>query len=177
MRFYPVYLSIGSNMGNRQKNLRDVLSWINESSDIRITRVSSVYETEPLYNKDQNNFYNLVAEMETDYEPEELLIFLKSIESKMGRQMTAPRYSARVIDIDILFFGNKIVRANRLTIPHVKLYERQFVLAPLSEINHTFVCPKTKKNVAQLLKECKDVTYIEKIRPISVPETGYLNEV
>ena len=176
MKYQPVFLSLGSNIGDRRANLQSALKRIDESPSMSVRHVSSLFETTPLYNPDQDNFYNLVAEVETDLQPTELIKTLKQIETDSGRNLSAKRYSPREIDIDIVFFGNVILESEKLTIPHRLLYERSFVLMPLSELNDRFVDPATGKDIRQLLSECPDRTSIQKIGTINIPKSEYLTE-
>jgi dihydroneopterin aldolase/2-amino-4-hydroxy-6-hydroxymethyldihydropteridine diphosphokinase len=131
-----VYLSVGSNMGRREDNLRNAVDMIKSNSDIDVIKVSSIYETEPMYVKDQDNFYNIVLYCLVDKKlgPFEMMGFLKSIEHGFGRAKVNKKYGPRIIDIDLLYYGKKILQSDFLTIPHPKIVERKFVLLPLSEI-------------------------------------------
>ena len=145
-----VFIAFGSNLGDREGNLRTALKLINKK--MRVLRVSSTYETEPMYVEDQNWFLNSVAKIETDLAPRELLDYLKDTERSMGRQK-GTRYGPRIIDMDILFYGKEIVTQSGLRIPHPKIHERPFVLVPLVEIEPDFVDPLRGKTVLQLLSE------------------------
>lgn len=162
MKHPCVFLGLGSNIGDRKKNLFRAIEELCRSDKISQLNTSSIYETEPLYNPDQRYFFNMVLEIETDCEPLELLHYCKEIELKIGRKFNTPRNSPRKIDIDIEFFHHKLVNIEELVIPHPHLYERRFVLEPLSEIAPNFICPKTGKNVSQLFKECQDIGYVNK---------------
>jgi 2-amino-4-hydroxy-6-hydroxymethyldihydropteridine diphosphokinase len=126
-----VYLGLGSNLGDRDANLRAALDRLGEF--IQVGRVSSVYETEPLLVEDQPLFHNLVCAGQTPLDPFSLLRTLKRIESALGR-VPGPRYGPRVIDIDILLFDDLAQTTPELTIPHPAMLERAFVLIPLAEI-------------------------------------------
>jgi len=134
-----VYMSLGSNAGNREKNLRKAVSMIDAGKNIDITKVSSIYETEPMYFKEQNSFYNIVlkAKASDKTSPFGLLGYLKKIESGFGGK-SDKRYGPRVIDIDILYYGDMSINSDFLTIPHPRIEERKFVLVPLAEIEPGF---------------------------------------
>jgi len=149
-----VYLGLGSNMGDRQDNLEKALDFLVQR--MRVSRVSSVYETQPIGNTAQPNFLNLVCQVYTRLAPKELFTLAKSIESKLGRtpgQSNAPR----PIDIDILFYGDQVIETPQLVIPHPRLTERLFVLIPLVEIAVDLKHPVTGQTVRQLLNEAPGI--------------------
>jgi len=144
-----VYLSLGSNVGDRDKLLARTLERL-ASDDIRIVRVSSVYETEPRDVPDQPWFLNQVVEVETSLFPKQLLARLQKIEIGMGRVRMEAR-GPRTVDIDILFYGNAIVSTPGLEIPHPRLSDRRFVLEPLAELAPEFRHPRTRQTVREML--------------------------
>ena len=163
-----VYIGFGSNLGNRLENIKTAISYLSNEKDVEIVNISSVYESEPMYNMDQNDYFNVVAEIKTEVTPTQLLKVLKDIEKKMGRGFDVPKNSSRIIDLDIEFFDDIELDLNNLVIPHPLLYERLFVLEPLNELNKNFVCCKTGKSVKLLLVECTDNSNIRKVANISM---------
>jgi 2-amino-4-hydroxy-6-hydroxymethyldihydropteridine diphosphokinase len=144
-----VYLGLGSNLYNREKNLREAVERIG-CSRFKILRASSVYETQAMYIEDQPRFLNMVIECQTDMFPRMVLARLQKIEKALGRQSTI-RNGPRIIDIDILFFGKFIIEMPDLQVPHPKLAERRFVLEPLVELAPDLIHPAAKKKIAELL--------------------------
>ena len=149
MNAETVYLGLGSNLGNREENLRKAMEFISER--IKIDKASSVYETEPVSEIKQPRYLNMVIKTHTSLSPVGLLITLKSIELKLGR-VPDPRSNApRIIDIDILIFGDKTVNNEpQLVIPHARLHERAFVLVPFAELAPEVVHPILHKTIKEL---------------------------
>lgn len=132
MKNFPnIFLSLGSNIGDKKLNIKNALSVL--SGYVNIKKVSSLYESDPLLFENQDNFYNLVIEIEFEKSAVDLLNIIKNIEIKLGRQKTF-RYGPRIIDIDILFFNNQIIQEENLTVPHYDWHNRKFVVEPLSEL-------------------------------------------
>ncbi len=126
------YIGIGSNLGNRKENIGKALSLMQECG-IKILKRSSVIETDPVGGPPQGKFFNAVIKIETELEPIELLKVLQNIEKKLGRIRTVIN-GPRTIDLDILLYDNLALKTPELTIPHPRMFEREFVLVPLKEI-------------------------------------------
>lgn len=159
MTWVKVYLGLGSNLGDRMGNLASAVERL--SQKVNIKKVSSVYETEPVYYKEQPLYLNAVLSALTELEPFELLRFAKSIESDLGRQPSF-RNAPRLIDIDILFYGDRVVQTEELAIPHSSIAERAFVLVPLAEIAPRLVHPVLQKSVSELLAVVEGVDGVRK---------------
>jgi len=135
-----VYMSLGSNIGDRENNLRKAVDLISRNPNIEVLAVSSIYETEPMYYKNQDYFYNILlkARVNGEFSPFEMMGFLKGIEYSFGRKRSEKRYGPRIIDIDLLYYGEIVIESEFLTVPHPGIEERKFVLVPLSEIAPEF---------------------------------------
>jgi len=138
--YNTVYISLGSNIGSKIDNINTAVDKIKLIENITITNYSSLYLTKPWGYLEQDYFINQVVELKTDLSPLKLLHELQDIEIKMGRKRTK-KWGPRIIDIDILLYGEKVVRCEELIIPHPHMRERLFVLIPLQEINSELVLP------------------------------------
>ena len=149
-----VYLSLGSNIGNREANLRAAMERL-AAPRLRVLRVSPIYETEPVDYTDQRWFLNLVVEAETTLFPMQLLARIGKIERELGRVRTAPK-GPRNIDIDILLYGKAVVHCATLEIPHPRMAQRRFVLAPLADLAPDLRHPLTHLTVRQMLDQAPE---------------------
>jgi 2-amino-4-hydroxy-6-hydroxymethyldihydropteridine diphosphokinase len=155
-----VYLGLGSNVGDREDNLRVALIFLQER--FRIDKKSSIYDTAPQVNPDQSRFLNQVCSVRTFLGPNELLLLCQNIEGKLGR-VPMSHNNPRVMDIDILLYGDKVINEPKLVIPHAEMAKRAFVLMPLAEIAPDMVHPVLKKTMSQLLAELKEDQGVVKV--------------
>lgn len=153
------YLLLGSNLGDRESNLKIAIGRIAKIA--RLTSQSSIYVTKPWGKADQPDFLNQVIGIKTAETPLELLGDILAIELAMGRARQE-HWGPRLIDIDILLYGNKVVEHDRLQIPHVQLLNRRFALVPLAELAGGLVHPKTKLTITEHLEVCPDTLPVEK---------------
>ncbi len=156
------YLSLGSNLGDREKNLKRALSLLKEEG-IEIMRTSSLYETQPVDVPSQPWFINQVVGIDAEIEPKNLLILIKGIEKELGRVRRSPK-GPRVIDIDILLAEEKVIRTRELCVPHPRLSERNFVLIPFAEIAPEAVHPLLNESIQNLLKKSDDHSAVKQIK-------------
>jgi 2-amino-4-hydroxy-6-hydroxymethyldihydropteridine diphosphokinase len=154
------YLSLGTNLGDREGNLKKALDFI--SQRLRLGAVSSVYESEPEGGISQPRYLNQVIETFTRLEPKDLLVVAKNIELKLGR--TGGSGEPRTIDIDILLFGDQVINTPDLVIPHKRLAQRAFILVPLAEIAPGLVHPVLKKTIKDVLGTAKGVAGVSKFK-------------
>ncbi len=145
------YIGLGTNLGDKRKNLDDAVRLLSEARGIDAVRVSSYYETEPVGYVEQEPFLNAAARIETTLSPNELLDVCHEIENQLGRVRTV-RWGPRTIDLDILLFGDSIIDMPELEIPHPLMHERAFVLEPLCELDPDVLHPVLKKTTKELLK-------------------------
>ena len=150
---HKVFLSLGSNLGDKLENLNNAITKISLNEHIKISSCSNIYQSKPMYNLNQDDFLNMVIEIETNFRPIELMKYIKDIEILLGRSLDQKHNYPRVIDIDILDYENQLFNTPELTIPHPKLFERMFVLKPWCEISPDYVINngKTIKDLMLLL--------------------------
>jgi 2-amino-4-hydroxy-6-hydroxymethyldihydropteridine diphosphokinase len=156
-----VYLSLGSNLGDRAKNLRDAIAALRRAG-VDVTRISSMYETEPVDYLDQRWFVNIAVEAETELAPAALLQVLREIEAQMGSKKLIAK-GPRLIDTDILLYGNEVIDTPELQIPHSRMHLRRFVLEPLAEIAPNLQHPVLGLNVSDMLAQTPDKSVVRKL--------------
>jgi 2-amino-4-hydroxy-6-hydroxymethyldihydropteridine diphosphokinase len=159
------YIALGTNIGDRLKNLQTAIGAM--PPQVTVKRVSTVYETAPWGVLDQPDFLNQVIEIETDLAPAALLHHLKAIEARMGREQTV-RYGPRRIDLDILFYEDLVLELSGLRIPHPRLHERSFVLAPLADLAPDLRHPELGKTVQEMLAQLD----LSDVKPFPQPVDG-----
>jgi 2-amino-4-hydroxy-6-hydroxymethyldihydropteridine diphosphokinase len=164
MKKSTVYLLLGSNRGDKAMFLTRAIEQISLTAG-RVLVTSSRYETAPWGFTDEEYFINQAVKLETTLSPTELLVTLNNIEEMLGRKRTGSTYESRTIDIDILFYADKVIVSDVLKIPHPLLQERRFTLVPLAEIAPKLVHPVFKKSVFTLLSECQDSKEVVKCQP------------
>lgn len=150
-----VFIGLGTNIEPREDYLKEALMLLQSYDAIQLKKKSSIYETEPVGYTEQADFLNMVIEVSTTLTPFELLEVCQDIELKLGRKRII-RFGPRTIDLDILLFNQENIETEQLTIPHLRMHERAFVLVPLAEIARTTVVSRWNKTVMDLLKELPD---------------------
>jgi 2-amino-4-hydroxy-6-hydroxymethyldihydropteridine diphosphokinase len=160
-----VYLSLGTNLGQREKNLQLAINEINKIGEIEI--ISGIYETEPWGFDSENKFLNMVVVLCTNIDCFQLIERCLEIEKLLGRTRSSDlRYESRIIDIDILFFGNKIINEDNLIIPHQYIQNRKFILEPLNEVASAFLHPILGVTVSEILNNCSDKCLVTRLGTI-----------
>jgi len=147
-----VYIAMGSNVGEKLNNCRKAIDLINSSDGCTVRGISRFYRTEPVGVTAQDWYVNAVIHIETILGPHELLRRLLSIESDMGR-VRREKWEARVIDLDILLYGNEIIRMGELTVPHPLMHQRRFVLMPMVQLNPGLIHPVLGKSMSELMDD------------------------
>lgn len=164
-----VYLVIGGNLGDREQFIEKTKCLIAERVGY-ILRYSSLYESEPWGFDHNQNFLNQVLIVDTQLSPAAILLEISFIEGILGRERNGNGYSARTVDIDILFYDHQIMLSPSLVIPHRFLHKRRFVLTPLTEVAPDFMHPLFSIPVRELLASCDDKTKVWKYQPVSVEQ-------
>jgi 2-amino-4-hydroxy-6-hydroxymethyldihydropteridine diphosphokinase len=160
VKINQVYLGLGSNLGNRQENLDLACQRISENIGTIVSQ-SSIYETAAWGLKEQDDFLNQVICVTTGYEAPEVLAKILAVEQSMGR-IREVKWGARIIDIDILYYNDAIIKLDNLTIPHPFIQDRRFVLTPLAEVAPDFIHPVLQQTNTTLLANCADTSEVIK---------------
>jgi len=156
------YIGIGSNEGNKRTNIKSAIDLINEIADCNIEKISSVYETLPFGDIEQDNFFNAVIKISTKLNPQELFIELKKIEQRLGR-IIREKWGPREIDLDVLLFNDLIFSDEIITLPHKGIIYRDFVLVPLIEIEPELIHPVFNKKIVDFVLDLKTKNIINKL--------------
>lgn len=158
---HKIYLSLGSNMGNRFEHLQNAVNFLFEEVG-SIVKISSIYET-PAMGFEGDPFLNCAIWLQTEMKPSKVLKTILKIEKKMGRKRNASKtYASRPIDIDIIFIDGLVLNSEKLTVPHPEVEKRKFVLQPLAELNSHLIHPVSNKNIIKLLAETEDKSVLQK---------------
>ena len=160
---HKVFIGIGSNIGNRLRHLQEAVDRLAHLDETSVRAISSIYMTEPVGESEQNRFFNGVLQLETSFQAEELRWQCKTIEQELGRPDFYPRWSPRVIDLDILLYDDTSIQTETLSIPHPELHCRKFVLVPLLDIANP-LHPAMQQTILQLLECCNDRSVLIKIK-------------
>jgi 2-amino-4-hydroxy-6-hydroxymethyldihydropteridine diphosphokinase len=163
MNMRLIYIAMGSNVGDRAAMLARAVEEMNRAG-LRVLRQSSLYATQPVGGPPQAWFLNAVVEAETDWMPLRVLHTLQKIERSMGRRRTVLR-GPRTLDLDILFYGSSVIRSRELEVPHPRLPQRRFVLAPLAELAPALSHPLLHKTIGELLAESIDSSQVRRWQP------------
>ena len=163
MPHITAYIGIGSNLGTPGINCTKAIEKISSTKGIKIISKSPFYQTEPIGGVQQGWFVNSAIKIETDLSPENLLSVLLNLELTMGRTRKE-KWGPRLIDLDLLFYGNLVLENKNLTLPHPEIQNRKFILIPMSEIAENLIHPTLKKTIKTLLQESSDVTIVKKIK-------------
>lgn len=166
--YKPVLLSLGSNIGDKQQFLELAIESIALNNSFHNVQVSSMYETEPIGFTEQDSFLNIALCTWTLLSPMEVFTVCKDIEKKLGRTKRQ-QWREREIDIDIALFGDEILQSEILTIPHIAMHDRKFVLVPSAEIAPHLVHPIFKKTIQELYKECSDIASVIRVGELRLP--------
>ena len=157
-----VYLSLGSNLGDRESNLAQATIALSINYQISEIVSSSYYESEPLYNKNQPLFLNSILQFSTTLKPFDILDITQKVEKMLGKSEEKEKNQPRIIDIDILFHGDAVIETEELVIPHPMLSLRKFVLIPFVELAPEFKIPHTNLKINDLLEHCPDNSIVKK---------------
>ena len=157
------YIGLGSNLGRKKANIRRTVKLLSKNKDIKILKISSLYETEPVGYVKQDWFVNACLKAETNLSPRQLLSVLKDIEKKLKKKKKFIRWGPRTIDLDILLYDNLRLKTKDLVIPHPEMHKRAFVLIPLMELEPNLVHPTKRKSILELLANLKKSKRVKRL--------------
>ena len=153
MAIHIVYISVGSNMGDRLQNCRQGITMLTRGAKSRAIAQSRVYTTEPVDYKNQDWFINMVVKLETALDPFELLDQIEKVQRAAGRKRDVIRFGPRVLDLDILLYDDRIIESEHLIVPHPRMHQRRFVLKPICDIDPTILHPVLHQSMQSLLDQ------------------------
>lgn len=153
---HTAYICAGSNIGDKLLNCQNGIESLTGSGPCILKEQSQFYKTEPVDYQDQDWFINVIAKIETTFDPFQLLNQLNSIELAAGRLRNSVKFGPRILDLDIIFFDDLVINTSKLVIPHPRMHKRRFVLKPICDIDPTAVHPVLKKDVTHLLAHLKE---------------------
>ena len=151
-KVFPVFIALGSNLGDRRGQIETAIDLLAETEDFDVVGVAPIHESDPMYVLDQPSFLNTALVGQTATSPQDLLPLLKSIEQTVGREWTFAN-GPRIVDLDIIYFGDTVMDRPELTIPHPRRLERDFVLGPIADLRPDFIDPVTGRTVAAHLRD------------------------
>jgi 2-amino-4-hydroxy-6-hydroxymethyldihydropteridine diphosphokinase len=157
-----LYVLLGGNLGDKKQVFEQTIRLLGERVGM-ITRQSAIYETEPWGFESSDLFWNQVLEISTTLSAEKVLEQTQQTEIELGRIRKTNQYDSRIIDIDLLFYGDQVISMENLSIPHPRIQDRKFALVPLNEIAPELIHPVFQKSIGQLLGECTDPLRVEKV--------------
>ncbi len=157
------YICLGSNLGIKKANIRRTIKLLTKKKDIKILKVSSLYETEPVGYVKQDWFVNACLKAETNLSPRQLLNTLKDIEKQLKKKKKFIRWGPRTIDLDILLYDNLRLKTKDLVIPHPEMHKRAFVLIPLMELEPNLIHPTKRKSILELLANLKKSKRVKRL--------------
>jgi 2-amino-4-hydroxy-6-hydroxymethyldihydropteridine diphosphokinase len=160
-----VYIGLGANLKNPKIQIKNAIKLLSQHAQLKFIKTSSFYQSKPLDNMAQPDYINAVVKLSTSLKPLELLDVCQKIERQLGR-IKAKRWASRMVDLDILLFGKKIIKNKRLTLPHYNMHLRGFVLLPLFEMDTNLSMP-TKNKIVTLIQELNEIP--KKLCPIILP--------
>ncbi|MFH1043071.1 MAG: 2-amino-4-hydroxy-6-hydroxymethyldihydropteridine diphosphokinase [bacterium] len=169
-----IYLALGSNIGNRLKYIKDAINLIKSDPKISFMALSNIYLTKAYGVKDQNDFYNCVCKISTEYSPFELLKFCKKSEKQIGR-IKSKKWGPRQIDIDILFYNDVVLNSDILTIPHREFEKRDFFICPMLDITEDFIHPLFREPIKLIYDRLKEKFVVKRFNINTNEELNCLN--
>ena len=160
---HRIFLGLGSNLGDRYQNLQKAIHQLNDHPHVWVIKQSHVYQSPAMYQTDQDDFYNIVVEIDTNLIPVDLLIEIRKIEVRVGRIPKSKKNMPRILDIDILAIGDIQIQSRLLEVPHPGILERKFVLKPWNDIAPEFMLPNCSETISDLLINTDDASNVRMV--------------